>query len=205
MTEQDQKVPSAGDPPADTLVPLTPHKRNHKNSRYRNLEGRSVINDVMLASTTSNIQQVAAKSIPMDVGSYSLVRQLLLLLESHISNDEKDQVRRAIADIDSSGFWTKKIWLVDCPSVEAASLIVKKYVKRGRLKLSKDKTGHQQIQRRLETTLIHIRESCESTADMEIPIDLSPADAKKAIATLARSTGHISRLIRRLSGENEDD
>lgn len=58
--------------------------------------------------------------------------------------------------------------------------------------------------KRLDQALISIRESCETTSDMEIPRYLSQREALKAVATLAASSVLIGRFIGRLLGKGED-
>jgi hypothetical protein len=60
-------------------------------------------------------------------------------------------------------------------------------------------------QKRLDQTLIHIRESCESTRDMEMPTRLDDAEIRKAVATLSVSIELIGQLMKRLLGEGDDD
>jgi hypothetical protein len=136
-------------------------------------------------------QYEAAKLAGIGYESFVFIRKLLILKDQHIPQQVKAIIAEALDSVEK----TRKIKHAE----KMAGALIKKYWIRG-----KDGKAPKR-QQRLDQTLITIRESCETTVDMEIPRDLSPQAARDAVVTLVASQELISRLCRRLLGDETGD
>lgn len=160
-------------------------------ARLKNFDDRSVIEAVKTAMKEHpKDTESAAKSIGIDVKVYRLIMKLLTLQEGHIPHHHRETIDRALKLIEQTKRAAKARALT-------SGLIKELWQK-------KDDGKSWKREKRFSQTLISISESCETTKDMEIPRDLSPAAAREATATLAGSMELIARLMRRLLGEEID-
>lgn len=137
----------------------------------------------------------ASKAAGIGYSSYRFINRLLTLKTKNLPDQQKEKVERALASIDKTRSTSK--------AQSMMNEIIKEFWPKTPTP-RKQKRVDKKNNKRLDQTLIHIRESCETTRDMEIPKDLSPRAAKEAAATLAESTVLIGRLIGRLLGEGEE-
>lgn len=159
---------------------------------FRNFRDSSAVEAVRQALAAGHPSLAAgAHAIGLDHAAYSFIHKLLTLRGQHIPQRHIDLIDRALAQIDRQGRISSEV-----RDLTRETLGLWRHKKDDNLP---------RRQRRLDQTLINIRESCESTRDMEIPRDLSPAAVQEAIKQLAASGELICRLTRRLLGEETSD
>lgn len=166
---------------------------NLKRAQFKNFaDGESVV-DAVKAGVKDHPGDLerGASAIGLSRRAYSFIHKMLVLQEQHIPQSHKETLRQALALVDEDKNISRARQL-------AGDVVDALWQKR------KTPTKTKMQNKRLDQTLIHIRESCECTRDMAIPRDLTPDAAREAVATLAASTILIGQLIRRLLGEGED-
>jgi hypothetical protein len=174
---------------ANTASPKIQHQR----PRPYKIEG-SVIQAVKTGMEQHpNNASRAAKFIHINKSHFSIFRKLVILQDRVIPQECRDQIEDIIKYAETN----KRL---DKATRKKANDLITEY-----FKFKDPRHIIEKRQRRLDQTLIHIRESCESSKDMEIPNDLSQDDIRKAIATLAASTVLIGKLMRRLTGEENEE
>ena len=149
---------------------------------------RSVIDEVQKAMAVypGNIQ-MGAKAISLDYRVYSLMSKLFVLRDQEgVPQEHRDTINAALQSIEAQR------------SVHKAEAMTAEIVEQ-----HWQSKGNDKARRRLEQTLIHIGESCESTVDMEIPKGLTQKEVREAVLTLNRSIEFVCRLTRRLMGEEQ--
>jgi hypothetical protein len=163
------------------------------------LFGKNIIDEVMRGMSAHPKQPgVAAKMIGMDRDGFAFIRKLLILRDQHITQQDKSVIEHALDKIEQER-GIKSVRRMVAPVLarlwHARSIV-------GVIDLSTKAKKHQA---RLDSTLLAIRESCESTRDLKLPRNLTPDDARKALTELAVSSELIAHLIRRLLGDGEEN
>lgn len=126
--------------------------------------------------------------------AYRLIRKLLILSEQNLPLDDKDAIKHALTIIEHTrgvGGQVEKL--------------LQDVMERNWLKRKENPHAIKQRMRRFDKTILHIQESCESSAELRIPRELASADVIHAIASLSASIEMIGRLMRRLAGETLED
>ena len=149
---------------------------------------RSVVDEVQKAMAVyPNSIQEGARAIGLDYRVFSLMNKLLVLRgQEGVPQEHRDTINAALQSIEDQRHARKA-------EVMTAEIIEQHWQSK----------GNDKARRRLEQTLIHIGESCESTVDMEIPKGLTQKEVREAVLTLNRSIEFVCRLTRRLMGEEQ--
>lgn len=140
----------------------------------------------------------AARLVGLNWRVFAFVRQLLILLDRPLSMSDRDAVITALTVVEKDRqFRPARRLVIKILDREFPS-------RRDRRELE---TPHVIKKRmlRYDKTLMHIRESCESTVDMEIPRGLKPHDVKEALTSLAVSVELLGRLMHRLIGDEKTE
>ncbi len=147
-----------------------------------------------MASEPANIVR-AAKLAGVDGHRYAFIRKMLLLSEQQIAREDRETLGAALVTLDRD----RSLHNVDKAAVEEifsrnwrrkkdSSYVIKRSMKQ------------------FDATLLNIQESCSLLVEdvLIIPRGLTNAQRDDAVVLLARSSGQISRMIRRLLGETEE-
>jgi len=168
-------------------------KLSPDDARYRlRLEvpaGKTVVAVLEEALAAHGNRDVAAKAIGIHKDNLRFVQKMLIIKNQRIPEEARAKIDEAIASLEKHRSMTKVR--------DLAGPILDQYwqkVKDAPAKIKKQR-------RRLDATIVAIRESCDSTREMEIPRALTPQEARRAVAELAISIELIGRLMRQLLGE----
>lgn len=123
--------------------------------------------------------------------AFGKIKRLLLMLEIADSQEQKDEIEKALAQVDKTR------------NVDASVQEVFHRYKRHKGKISKRQTARSlrllaKQQQRLDRMLLTIGETCEANKDVEIPSNLTAEEISAAASVLADSMEIIVRLQRRL-------
>jgi hypothetical protein len=132
----------------------------------------------------------AHKAIGIGRERYATVRKLLIIQKRHLHIDERELLEKTLKKIDRDGAISREV-------AGVVDDFISRYWTRSKEKPHEVKRKN----RAFEMTMIHICEGCESTKDIVIPPEMTQREREKAISELATSAELISRLIKRLLGE----
>jgi hypothetical protein len=132
----------------------------------------------------------AALAVGLGKARFAMVRKLLVIAERHLSADDRDLLEATLKKIEAGGDITGD-------TMNAVSSLLSRHWTRAKEKPHQVKKKNKAF----EMTMMHICEGCENTKDIVIPKEMTQRERDKAISALATSSELISRLIKRLLGE----
>jgi hypothetical protein len=165
--------------------------------RSRSLEpAKSIIERVRLGmSAVAKDQHVAAKISGITYVNYVIVSRLIHIAENSLLNSEDRNIIQECFDaIEHDGKIRESV------KQKIAAVINEHWIRR--------KDAPYVIARRrkrYEAALMTIYESCESTANMELPKDLNRDEAFDAVGQLGKSMTLLGKLIQRLTGSESSE
>lgn len=155
--------------------------------KLKNFVNRSPVEAVRQCLLEESNPSRGGRKIGMDSEVFAFISRLVTMRdESDPGSSTRDTFDLALASIDQNK-----------NTVVAARLVPEL----GRTRGHADRRWHQ---RRLDQTLVHIRESCENTLYLEVPVEMTREEMLEAVAALSRSSELIARLMTKLLGRGEE-
>jgi hypothetical protein len=173
--------------------------------KFHRYHDKSIVDDIKEAIVKFPYNQHSgARMIGIANNDYRFIRRMILLSElDAVPVEDRQTLARAIEMLDTHKTVRFSRELADKIVEEHWSKYKRPPPRTYEIKQIQ-KRKQKDNQKRLDQTLLHIGEGCESTRDMDIPKDLTAAEIKHAAFTLASSIELMGCLMRRLLEQGED-